>query len=208
MINIDTLVVGALGTNCYIVGDDAADAVVAVDPGGEAERILSHIEQTGKRLEAILITHGHVDHVAAAARVSTETGAPIHAHPADGFMMERPDPMWAQMVGGVPPCSVDVELADGDVLKLAGLSLTVIGTPGHSPGGVCLLTGDTLFSGDTLFEGSIGRTDLPGSDTAQMAGSLGRLMNDLADNVDVYPGHGEGTTIGEERRSNPFLQGM
>ena len=124
MMQMHALVVGPLGTNCYIVGDDAADAIVVIDPGGEAERILGQIEQTGKRLEAILITHGHVDHVAAVAAIREQTGSPVHAHSADGPMMERPDPMWAQMVGGVPPCSIDVELADGDVLSLAGLSFT------------------------------------------------------------------------------------
>lgn len=205
MMQAHTLVVGPLGTNCYIVGDDAADTIVVIDPGGEADRILSQIEQTGKRLEAILITHGHVDHVAAVAAIREQTGAPVHAHSADGPMMERPDPMWAQMVGGVPPCSIDVELADGDVLSLGGLSFTVISTPGHSPGGVCYLTGNTLFSGDTLFEGTIGRTDLAGSDHGKMLESLTRLMDALSDDVEVYPGHGDSTTIARERRSNPFL---
>lgn len=205
MIQMHTLVVGALGTNCYLVGDDAADTIVVIDPGGEADRILSQIEQTGKRLEAILITHGHVDHVAAVAAIREQTGAPVYAHPADGPMMERPDPMWAQMVGGVPPCSIDVAPADGDVLNLGGLSFTVISTPGHSPGGVCYLTGNTLFSGDTLFEGTIGRTDLAGSDHGKMRESLTRLMDALSDDVEVYPGHGDSTTIARERRSNPFL---
>ncbi len=205
MMQVHTLVVGPLGTNCYLVGDDSADTIVVIDPGGEADRILSRIEQTGKRLEAILITHGHVDHVAGVATVKEQAGAPVYAHRADGPMMEHPDPMWAQMVGGVPPCSIDVELPDGDVLELAGLSFTVIGTPGHSPGGVCYLAGDTLFSGDTLFEGTIGRTDLAGSDHGKMLESLARLTEMLSDDVEVYPGHGESTTIGEERRGNPFL---
>lgn len=205
MMQVHTLVVGPLGTNCYLVGDDSADTIVVIDPGGEADRILSRIEQTGKCLEAILITHGHVDHVAGVAAVKEQAGAPVYAHPADGPMMERPDPMWAQMVGGVPPCSIDVELSDGDALTLAGLSFTVIGTPGHSPGGVCYLAGDRLFSGDTLFEGTIGRTDLAGSDHGKMLESLARLTEMLSDDVEVYPGHGESTTIGEERRGNPFL---
>ncbi len=205
MMQMHTLVVGPLGTNCYLVGDDSADTIVVIDPGGEADHILSQIQETGKRLEAILITHGHVDHVAGVAAVREQSGVPVHAHPADGPMMEHPDPVWAQMVGGVPPCSIDVELADGDVLTLAGLSFTVIGTPGHSPGGVCYLTGNTLFSGDTLFEGTVGRTDLRGSDHEQMLESLARLMEKLSDDVEVHPGHGESTTIARERRSNPFL---
>ncbi len=208
MDRIGTLTVGPLATNCYLLGGDKADSIVIIDPGDEAELLLDEADEMAGTVAAILITHGHVDHIAAAAEVQRATGAKLYVHAADAPMLTRPDPYWASLVGGVKPCSADVELADGDELHLAGVDIRVMHTPGHSPGGVCFVTSEAVFCGDTLFAGSIGRTDLPGSDHDAMVSSLDRLVSELPDEMLVYPGHGPATTIGEEKTDNPFIEDL
>ncbi len=208
MLKIRSVTVGALATNCYLVGADDADCIVMIDPGGEPEVLLEEAREMGKRVEAILLTHGHVDHIAGAGEIQRATGAKVYAHAADAAMTKKPDPYWASLVGGVEACGVDVELGDGDELHLAGLDISVMHTPGHSPGGVCFITADALFCGDTLFAGSIGRTDLPGADTQAMNASLRRLASTLPDETRVFPGHGPATTMRQEKAGNPFLQDL
>lgn len=209
MVQANTLIVGSLETNCYLVTPEEGNGeVIVVDPGAEPGAILDCIGALELKIAAILLTHGHVDHMAAAAAIRSSSGAQVHIHAADADMLRKPDPYWASIVGGAEACDVDVELADGGQLHLAGLDISVMHTPGHSPGSVCYMVGDTLFSGDTLFAGSMGRTDLPGGDERAMQASLARLVAEVDGNVQVLPGHGPDTTMESERRSNPFLQDL
>ncbi len=202
------MTVGALATNCYLVGADDADCIVMIDPGGEPEVLLEEAGEMGASVEAILLTHGHVDHIAGAAGIQRATAAKLYAHAAGVEMVNKPDAYWASLVGGAEACGVDVELGEGDELHLAGLDIAVMHTPGHSPGGVCFVTADALFCGDTLFAGSIGRTDLPGANEQEMIASLTRLVSTLPDETRVFPGHGPATTMRQEKASNPFLQNL
>ena len=192
---ITSLTVGSIGTNCYIVYDEATKAAVVIDPSDEASLAAARIGALGLRVEAILLTHGHFDHGGDADRLRKQTGAPIWLHPADAAL-----PSW--LTHGL---TADKALAEGDELDFGGLRFQVLCTPGHTPGSVCFRSGDLLFSGDTLFAGSCGRTDLPGGSWPEMLSSLRRLA-DLEGDYTVYPGHGETTTLDRERRSNPYMQ--
>ena len=191
-----TITGGSLYTNCYMAWGEG-DKCVLIDPGFDAEQILEQCRVQGKQVEAILLTHGHFDHVGGVKGVATETGCKVYIHKAD---LEIPN----RMTLGTVPYTDYYE--DGDVLELAGLTFWVLHTPGHTPGSVCLLCGDVMFSGDTLFAGTCGRTDLPGSSPKQMWQSLARLAA-LEENYQVLPGHGEGSTLSMEKRYNPYLQG-
>ena len=191
-----TITGGSLYTNCYMAWGEG-DKCVLIDPGFDAQQILEQCRAQGKQVEAILLTHGHFDHVGGVKGVATETGCKVYIHKAD---LEIPN----RMTLGTVPYTDYYE--DGDVLELAGLTFWVLHTPGHTPGSVCLLCGDVMFSGDTLFAGTCGRTDLPGSSPKQMWQSLARLAA-LEENYQVLPGHGEGSTLSMEKRYNPYLQG-
>ena len=195
---IHTLPLGAYQTNCYILYDDDRAECLVIDPGYEPERVLEKAEALGKRPAAILLTHGHFDHVGGVKTLAAETDCRVYLHEAD-LSMPR------QMTAG--PLYYTHTYGEGDTLNLAGLKLQVLHTPGHTPGSVCLMAEDALFSGDTLFEGSCGRTDLPGGDTATILASLTRLRK-LEGDFRVYPGHGPSTTLSEERRFNPYLRGI
>ncbi len=190
--NITTLPLGYLGTNCYIL--EGYGGVLVIDPGAEPERVLDCLGN--RKLEAILLTHGHFDHVGGVKELVAETGCRV-------FLCDEELSLPRAMTSG--ELYYTDTYAEGDSLTLAGLSFTVLHTPGHTPGSVCLCFDDAMFSGDTLFAGSIGRTDFPGSDPAKMVKSLIRLT-DLRRNYTVYPGHGESTTLDEEKRYNPFLR--
>lgn len=192
MVNILTLPLGAYQTNCYLVWGEGSDRCVIIDPGYESEEIWKQAQ--GKTVEAILLTHGHFDHVGGVNALADKTGCPVYLHHAD---LSIP----AQLT--LPLCQTE-HYGDGDVLTLAGLSFRVLHTPGHTNGSVCLLTEDCIFSGDTLFAGSCGRTDL-GGDWATILQSLNRLKN-LHGDYRVYPGHSDATTLEEERLYNPYIQ--
>ena len=191
-----TITGGSLYTNCYMAWGEG-DKCVLIDPGFDAEQILEQCRAQGKQVEAILLTHGHFDHVGGVKGVAAATGCKVYIHKAD---LEIPN----RMTLGTVPYTDYYE--DGDVLELAGLTFRVLHTPGHTPGGVCLLCGDVMFSGDTLFAGTCGRTDLPGSSPKQMWRSLARLAA-LEENYQVLPGHGDGSNLSVEKRYNPYLQG-
>ena len=196
MCNIHTLAVGPLQTNCYIVwGDEYPDCVV-IDPGSEAHKILSAAQQLGKKIAAILLTHGHFDHVGAVRELSVQTGCPVWLCAQDTVLPE-------QLTAG--KLFYTDTYGEGDTLTPAGLTFSVWHTPGHTPGSVCLTCGQALFTGDTLFAGSCGRTDLPGGNWAQMTQSLSRLSA-LQTDYAIYPGHGEATTLLAEKRYNPYLR--
>lgn len=194
---IETLPVGEMGTNCYLVrADESADAVV-IDPGAEPERIQSAL--CGKKPAAILLTHGHFDHIGA---LEGFPGVPVYMHPADAIMLK--DAEWnagAQFGFSLPPLAAEPAFVqEGAVLSLAGLEIRVLHLPGHSRGSVGYLIGDALFSGDTLFCRGYGRTDLRGGDFGELRSSLRRLFH-LEKDYAVYPGHGPATTLSNERGS-------
>lgn len=188
--------VGMLGTNCFLVADAKSREALIIDPGFdnefESKQILKEIEKNGFEVKYIVNTHGHPDHVGGNATMKKLTKAPVLIHEYDSASLSSP--------------SADRILHDGDLIEVGTVKLRVIHTPGHSKGSIILLGTDCVFSGDTLFAGSIGRYDLPGGSLKEIQSSLrGKLMG-LPDNFKVYPGHGPVTTIGEERRNNPFLQ--
>ena len=203
----ETLVVGPLQANCYLVGCPETGRAAVIDPGGDAPMILDAVERLGLGVELILNTHGHVDHTAANAEVRKATGAKLYIHDADRPMIERPDPEWAALVGGVQSCAADGTYGEGDVLEVGSLALRVLHTPGHSPGSVCLALDDLIFTGDTLFAGGVGRTDLPGGSWSQLEQSLRRLLEEFEPDTRVLPGHGPASTLAREARTNPWLAG-
>lgn len=190
---ITTLPLGMLQTNCYIV--ENGDRCLVIDPGDEAQKVLTFLEDRSLTLEAILLTHGHFDHVGAVKALAADTDCRV-------FLCDRDLALPGAMTAG--PLYYTDSYGEGDELTLAGMTFRVLHTPGHTPGSVCLLFGDTLFSGDTLFAGSCGRTDFPGSSPADMIRSLTRLAG-LEDHINLFPGHGESSAIGREKRYNPYL---
>jgi hydroxyacylglutathione hydrolase len=207
-LDVEMLTVGAIGENCFLVRREGSERMLVVDPGEEEERILAAVAASGAEVEAILITHCHFDHIGAVAPVAAATGAPVYCPkievplltdimayvPWDGFgPYESYDP--------------DETVAGGETLELAGLTLDVVFTPGHSPGHVTYVVRDeeAIFSGDVLFQGSVGRVDLPGGDGPTLLASIATLMETLPEQTVVYPGHMGITTLGAERATNPFL---
>jgi glyoxylase-like metal-dependent hydrolase (beta-lactamase superfamily II) len=191
-------------TNCWVAsGDDSGDAVV-VDPGFEAEVIRRMVTRAGKRLAAVLVTHGHGDHIGSVPAVCAD-GAPLYIHQADEQALtdQRGWGAGYAVEANFRPNEVRT-VTDGDVLEFAGFRIEVLHTPGHTPGHVVYRTDGFVFSGDLVFRGSIGRSDFPNSDPQAMDASLRRFL-DLADDLDVYPGHGPETTVGLERRTNEWL---
>ena len=196
MINIKSLALGAYQTNCYLVWGEDSSTCVVIDPGYEPDAVLNEAKKLGKEIAAILLTHGHFDHVGAVRDLAAETGCPVYLHEADLSMPP-------QMTAG--PLSYTHTYGEGDFVEKAGLAFKVLHTPGHTPGSVCLQCENALFSGDTLFWGSCGRTDLPGGSWSTIRVSLKRLAT-LSGDFDVYPGHGDHTTLSFERKYNPYMQ--
>ena len=191
-----TMPLGAYQTNCYLVWSEESDRCLVIDPGYEPERVLSEVARLGKTIEAVLLTHGHFDHVGAVRTLAAETDCQV-------YLNEQDLSMPTQLTAG--PLYYTHLYKEGDVLNLAGVKLRVIHTPGHTPGSVCLVAEDAIFSGDTLFEGSCGRTDLPGGDWATILKSLKRLAQ-MEGAFRVYPGHGPSTTLEDEKKWNPYMR--
>ena len=205
---IDVRTVGPFQENCYLVVDEATNRAVLVDPGDEGLRLVQMVRESGATLEAIWLTHAHIDHIGGIADVRRHYDVPVHLHPLDLPYYSKLSARAAEMYGVAfeQPEGPDAELADGQVLSCGTLRFTVMHVPGHAPGLVSFNGHGVALSGDLLFAGSIGRTDLPLSNPFDMDASLVRFAALPADTV-VYPGHGDVTTVGEERRSNPFLAG-
>jgi glyoxylase-like metal-dependent hydrolase (beta-lactamase superfamily II) len=199
---------GQFAENCYLVYDPAHPETVLVDPGEEPERFLAEARRLGRAIGAIWITHAHVDHISGVATVREETGAPVHLHPDDLPLYQNlpQQGLWFGLRLSAPPAP-EVALRHGQRLRVGGVELEVRHSPGHSPGHVCFVAPGVVLGGDVLFEGSIGRTDLPGGDYDTLIASIRRELLTLPDATVVHPGHGPATTIGRERRTNPFLTG-
>nr|MBQ8244887.1 MBL fold metallo-hydrolase [Oscillospiraceae bacterium] len=187
-----TMPVGAYQTNCYMVWGEG-DKCVLIDPGYEANVLLEQVEKQGKQLEVIFLTHGHFDHVGAVKDIAAETDCKVYIHPQE---LALPEALTAGKLYYTHTYD------EGDTVTAAGLTFEVLHTPGHTPGGVCLLCEDTMFSGDTLFAGSCGRTDFPGGDWNTIRVSLRRLAK-LPRDYKVLPGHAEASTLSREKKTNP-----
>ena len=197
---------GALQVNCQILANQESKEALLIDPGGHAEQIQHHLESQGLRLTHIVNTHGHFDHIGAVAALQQETGCQFWMHQADQNLLDTAAAQasaWGMPFGDTP--KIDRTLNDNEILSIIGLDIQVIHTPGHTQGGVCLRWESGLAVGDTLFQGSIGRTDLPGGNTDQLISSIKKRLMSLDDDLVCFPGHGPVTTIGQERRNNPFI---
>ena len=201
---IKKLEIGAYAANCYIVGDEDTKEGMIIDPGAEGTLILKNVKSMGLDIKKIVLTHSHIDHIGALAEVKKATGAEIIIHVNEapsleaqpfGMMLSKPAPQPDKLV------------KDGDIIRIGKLNFTVLHTPGHTHGGMCLFTEGIVFTGDTLFNFSVGRADFPGSDFDQEITSIWQKLMVLPDDTKVYPGHGPDTTIGFEKRANPFLHG-
>ncbi len=203
---VERLNVGALETNCYIISSEKQSAAV-IDPGDDANRILGEIGGRGLSVLYVIDTHAHADHTGANGPVLEATGARLVVGKEDVSMLKDPAANLSAFIGkeAISP-SPAVVVEDGDRIEVDEIELRFIHTPGHTPGSMCVASDEILFSGDTLFAGSVGRTDLAGGSSRRLAESL-RKLEEFPDETIVYPGHGEPTTMGRERRLNPFLQG-
>lgn len=199
-----TLPLGEYQTNCYILYHSDSKTCALIDPGTNAGYILEKVASLGLTVEAILLTHGHFDHVLAVKEITEKTGCALWMHPGDQHLENGPMLDFFYPLSRENPTNVHY-CDEGDVLSLAGLTIQVLATPGHTKGSVCYLCEDALFTGDTLFAGSIGRTDLPGGSYQTIRVSLDRLTA-LEENYLVFPGHGERSDLHTEKRTNPYLR--
>ncbi len=208
---VKMLMLGALGTNSYVVWDEETKEAIVIDPAFSTEAegkktVLQLIETNGLDVKYIINTHGHADHTSGNGVVKKATGALILIHELDAPLLGASGQEWASMFGiRLTSPSTDETLHEGDTISIGTVTLSVLHTPGHTPGGISLIGTNCVFVGDTLFNGSIGRTDLPGGSYEQIINSIKQKLVTLPDNYIVYPGHGSTTTIAEEKRSNPFL---
>jgi glyoxylase-like metal-dependent hydrolase (beta-lactamase superfamily II) len=201
---------GMFAENCYLLIDEQAGECAIVDPGEEAGLILHKVKESGAKPTGIWLTHAHVDHVLGVPRIVEETGVPVWLHPADRPLYDAV-PEQANWFGLAPVSHLPAppnELSHGMRLRVGMIDVEVRHAPGHSPGSVCLIVPGVAFTGDVLFAGSIGRTDLPGGNAETLIASIERELLPLSDDTIVYSGHGPETTIGRERRTNPFLTGV
>jgi hydroxyacylglutathione hydrolase len=205
----EVMPVGPLRCNCSIFGDEQTGEAIVVDPGGDISKITEILDKHALKVKAIVITHGHIDHVAAASELKALTQAPIYMNTKDQEQLDMRE-MQANWIGIAVPGAVEIDTpaVDGAVLALGTTSFHVIHTPGHTQGSLCLWIPqeNKLVAGDTLFRDSIGRTDLPGGDGRQILSSIKTRLLDLPEEAIVIPGHGESTTLGREKLYNPFLQ--
>lgn len=203
---LECLEVGPLAVNCYLIGDEATKEAVVVDPGGNVDKILQILNFHNYKVKYIIDTHGHFDHVSGNAEIKAKTGAPIIAHEAEVPLLAitHQSPM-AQMFGGKATPPPDITVKEGDVIEVGSIKMSVLYTPGHTPGGMTLVFGNYALVGDCVFAGSIGRTDFPNSDHETLINSIQNKIMTLPEETILLPGHGPYTTVGDEKRYNPFL---
>ena len=207
MYKIDSRILGMVGTNCYLLCNMDIKECVLIDPADSQDEISRMIDESGCSLKGILLTHGHFDHIMAADAVRDKYGVKVYASCDEKNTLEQPHINLGEAYGLKLSVKADVWHKDGEILKLAGFDIEVLHTPGHTEGGSCYYIREigVLFSGDTLFCGSVGRTDFPGGSMSEIVRSIKEKVMALPDDTKVYPGHGEGTSVGYERENNPFL---
>jgi hydroxyacylglutathione hydrolase len=211
IMKIDCLILGGYETNCYVLRQsDAAAECLVIDPGLQADELIGFLTEHKLDPVAVVLTHGHIDHIAGVALLGEQFGdIKVHIHKLDGQMLAEPQTNLSAMTGfAFSTKPADVSLQEQDVIEQAGVKLLVLHTPGHTPGGISLYSkdDDVAFVGDTLFADSIGRTDFPGGSTSQLLNSVREKLFTLPDETKVYPGHGPATTIAREKAHNPFFQ--
>lgn len=207
MYKIDSRILGMVGTNCYLLCNMDIKECVLIDPADSQDEISRMIDESGCSLKGILLTHGHFDHIMAADAVRDKYGVKVYASCDEKNTLEQPHINLGEAYGLKLSVKADVWHKDGEILKLAGFDIEALHTPGHTEGGSCYYIREigVLFSGDTLFCGSVGRTDFPGGSMSEIVRSIKEKVMVLPDDTKVYPGHGEGTSVGYERVNNPFL---
>ncbi len=209
---LKALAVGPFASNCYIVGSEKTKEGMIIDPGADAPGILKTVREMGLKIALIVLTHAHIDHITALKPVKEKLAAPLAMHGEEYKSMGLMKKMGDAMVGMMGlkfdmPSNPERLLKDGDVIEIGDLKFTVLHTPGHSPGGICLLGEGIVFTGDTLFNYGIGRTDFPGSSYEEEMDSISKKLMVLPDETVVLPGHGPSSTVGRERKGNPFIAG-
>ena len=206
-LKVEQLVLGPVSTNCYFALNQETKELLIIDPADQPERIFQKAAQMEGTPVAVLLTHGHFDHISAAEAVRDRYDIPVYACPLEGEMLREPSVKMTQYYGRPVSMKADIMPLDLEVFEVADFMVQMIFTPGHTKGSCCYYFKDenVLFSGDTLFHGSVGRTDFPGGSSAQIVESLHRLVDTLPEDTVVYPGHDMSTTIGYEKRYNPFV---
>ena len=204
----EVLPVGMLGCNCSVIGDEISREAIVIDPGDDVSKIIAILDRNQLTVKMIVITHAHIDHIGGAEKLRAHTGAPVYMHEADKILSDHLD-VQASWLGIATPKDpgIDKPAREGDIIRAGSVEAHVLHTPGHTPGSISLYLPleSRVIAGDTLFQGSIGRTDLPGGDTAQIGRSIRGKLYTLPEDTIVFPGHGETTSIGEEKRHNPFV---
>lgn len=203
---IESFTNGMFAENCYIAIDEAANEAVVIDPGSQPQDLLKWITDAGCTVKYVLNTHGHSDHIGANTAVCDKFGVKLGIHPLDAPMLTDPKLNLSIYSGdAVISKKADFFLNENDIITFGSSKLKIVHTPGHSPGGICLVSEEVIFSGDSLFAESIGRTDLPGGSMSDLVSSLKEKIMILSEDIAVYPGHGPATTIGHEKKYNPYV---